>query len=268
MIRRCLSARAAAGFLVGALCLAGGAPMGATTEAPPVAVAANLRFAMPELIEAFRETHGASVRPSYGSSGNLRRQITQNAPYELFLSADEGYVQALDEGDHTRDAGKRYARGRIAIVVGDEAPAGLTDGSLEALRERLRSGELGRFAIANPDHAPYGRAARQALENAGLWQAIQSHLLVGENVAQASRFALSGEADGGIVALSLATADTVAKRSRFDPIPADAHEPLHQRMVLLTGASDTAEAFYAFMTSERARAILSEHGFSPAGTDD
>lgn len=201
------------------------------------------------------------MRLNFGSSGNFRRQIAQGAPFQMYLSADESYVLALHNDGHTVDEGALYARGRIGVIARQDDPGGVVDGSLQRLRERLEAGELRRFAIADPEHAPYGRAARQALKAAGLWQEIQPYLILGENVSQATRFALSEATDGGIVAYSLARAPTIAERSSFALIPEDRHDPLRQRMVLVRGASETAVAFYEFMQSDTARGILADYGF-------
>ena len=117
------------------------------------------------------------------------------------------------------------------------------------------------FAIANPEHAPYGRAARQALQHAGLWEKIEGRLVLGENVAQATQFAASGSAEGGIIPLSLAKSPAVAVLGSFAPLPEEWHAPLRQRMVLLKGAGDTARDFYAFMQNPTARAVLVRYGF-------
>ncbi len=162
----------------------------------------------------------------------------------------------------TRDRGAVYATGRLAIVV----PRGSTlaaDGTLGDLRAALAEGRIARFAIANPVHAPYGRAAKQALENAGIWDAVEPKLVYGENIAQAAQFAVSGSAQGGIVAWSLASTPKLAAISDAAPIPERLHAPLHHRMVLLTGAGQTAEAFYDWLLGPEARAILERNGFSP-----
>ena len=209
-----------------------------------------------------RPRPAASVSLAFGASGNLARQIRQGAPFELFLSADESFPLALAEEGLTRDRGAVYATGRLAIVV----PRGSTlaaDGTLGDLRAALAEGRIARFAIANPVHAPYGRAAKQALENAGIWDAVEPKLVYGENIAQAAQFAVSGSAQGGIVAWSLASTPKLAAISDAAPIPERLHAPLHHRMVLLTGAGQTAEAFYDWLLGPEARAILERNGFSP-----
>lgn len=235
-------------------------PRPGLAETPPVlAAASDLTFAVQAIAARFQEETGHEVKLVFGSTGNFATQIREGAPFEMFMAADEAFVADLAAEGLTRDDGALYAEGRIAIVAPKGSP--LADGSLKALRAALEAGTLARFAIANPEHAPYGRRAQEALQHAGLWDAIQPHLVLGENVSQAAQFALSGNADGGIIALSLALAPEVAAQGDHDLIAADWHEPLRQRMVLLKNAGPVAETFYAYMASPPARAIMEEYGF-------
>ncbi len=229
--------------------------------APVVAAASDLRFALEEIATGFRRETGQAVRLVFGSTGNLARQIREGAPFELFLAADEVFVRDLAREGLTRDAGTLYAEGRLALAVPASATALQPDGTLETLRSALARGRLRRFAIANPEHAPYGMRAREALQHAGLWRALQPLLVLGENVAQAAQFALSGSTDGGIIAWSLALSPQLRDRGRFGLIPARWHRPLRQRMALLKGAGPVAEAFYVSLQKPSARAILARHGF-------
>lgn len=230
-------------------------------DSPPIAAAADLNAALPEVAALFQRKTGRSVRISFGASGNLTQQIINGAPFQLFLSADEGYVTRLAEAGRTVDAGTLYATGRIGIFQPNGSHI-RADGRLQDLAAALRDGRLRRFAIANPDHAPYGRAAREALTTAGLWTAIQPRLVLGENVAQATQFATAGSAQGGIIPLSLAMTPQVKGAGRFALIPADWHKPLRQRAVLIKGAGETARAFYTFLQSREAHAILNHYGFT------
>jgi molybdate transport system substrate-binding protein len=227
-----------------------------------VAAAADLRFALTELAERFQDDTGQTVKLTFGSSGTFTHQIEQGAPFELFLAADEGYVFRLADRGLTADRGTLYAIGRLVVFAPHSSPLEV-DGALEGLHAGLSEGKIKRFAIANPEHAPYGRAAQAALQHAGLWDAVAGHLVVGENASQAMQFAASGASQGGIVPLSLSKADEVAKLGRFALIPAELHpdEPLRQRMVLLRTASDTAHAFYAYLQGAPARAVLTRYGF-------
>lgn len=243
-----------------ALALAAGLAGPAAADVPVIAAASDLQFALEEIAERFQAETGRSVRLSFGSSGNFRRQIAQGGPFEVYLSADEAYVLALHDEGRTEDEGTLYAIGRIVIMVphGSELEP---DGELETLREALDEGRVSRFAIANPEHAPYGIAAMEALRAAGLWDDIQPYLVLGENVSQAAQFALSGNAEGGIVAYSLALAPEVQRRGRFELIPEHLHRPLRQRMALVKGAGETARAFYDHLQAPAAREILERFGF-------
>ncbi|WP_207536572.1 molybdate ABC transporter substrate-binding protein [Sabulicella rubraurantiaca] len=232
--------------------------------APLVAGAADLQFALAEIVALFRERTGMEVRTTLGASGNLTRQIEQGSPVELFLSADEGFVFRLAEGGHTRDRGVLYATGRVALLVPPASPLRAEDG-LAGLRAALEAARIRRFAIANPEHAPYGRAAEQALRAEGLWDRIRPLLALGENVSQAAQFALAGGSQGGLVAFSLVLAPAMAGRGTYQLLPDTLHEPLRQRMVLTRRAGPVAERFFAFMQEAEARAIKRRFGFALPG---
>lgn len=232
------------------------------SDAPPIAAAADLKFALAEIARTFEKDTGRKLKLSFGSSGNFTHQIEQGAPFELFLSADENYIFRLAEKGIAADRGVLYAIGRVVLF----APHGSTlkaDESLADLKAALADGRLKRFAIANPDHAPYGRAARAALQHAGLWEAIQPKLVLGENASQATQFAAAGSSQGGIVPLSLSLAPEVAKLGTFALIPAAWHagEPLRQRMALTKKAGETARAFHAYLQQPAARAVFVRYGF-------
>ena len=238
-------------------------PTAAARAAEPtnIAAASDLTFALTEAADLFAEETGLTVRLSFGSSGNFRRQIAQGAPFDLFLSADENYVADLFRAGLTLDEGAPYAIGRIVLF----APHGSTlrpDPELKDLVAAAADGRLKAFAIANPAHAPYGRAARQALTKAGLWDTIGARLVLGENATQTAQFATSGSAQGGIIPLSLATVAAVSARGTFALLPETWHEPLRQRMVLLRDADEVARRFYAFLQDDAARSILRRHGFA------
>ena len=148
--------------------VAAASPAAGANRAPVVAAAASLRFALEEIAAAFHLETGDDVRLSLGSSGNLARQIRQGAPYQLFLSADEQFVLELERDGFTEGEGALYSVGRLALFVPHGSPL-KPDGSLEDLRAALEDGRLNRFAIANPEHAPYGQRAEEALRSAGLW---------------------------------------------------------------------------------------------------
>lgn len=233
----------------------------ARSDNPVIAVAASVQLAVEEVAEAFTAETGHSLRLSFGSSGNFSRQIRSGAPFELFLSADEAFVLDLARDGFTRDEGSVYVVGRLALVVPRDSPLRV-DASLDGLERALEAGDIRRFAIANPEHAPYGMRAREALQHRGLWNTLQPTLVLGENVSQAAQFALSGSTQGGLIAYSQAVAPELAGRSRHALVPERWHQPLRQRMVLLDGAGPVAQAFYRYLQGEDARKILSRHGFS------
>ena len=233
----------------------------AAAQRPPlVAAAADLGPALTAIAAQFRNDTGQAVELVFGSSGTLARQIRDGAPFDVFLSADEAFVEALAQAGVTRDGGTPYAVGRIVLF----APTGSAfdpAGGFDALRRLLDLGRVPRFAIANPEHAPYGRAAEAALRKHGLWPALQPRLVLGENVAQAAQFATAGGAVGGIIAYSQALAPAFADRGRYQLIPADDHPPLRQRMVVLKRAGAVATRFYDYLQQPAARAVLERFGF-------
>ncbi len=261
----CLHRRAFVRWAAATLAIA--SPVAARAQSPTaltVAAASDLKFALEEVGVIFERQTGYKVRLVLGSSGNFYTQILQGAPFHVFMSADEGFVFKLADAGKTRDRGRLYGLGRIGVFVPHGSPL-RADGSLRDLAAALRDGRLRRWAIANPEHAPYGMRAREALQHAGLWQAIQPHLVLGENIAQAAQFATSGSTQGGILALSLARAPAVAARGAFDLIPREWHAPLAQRVVVLKDAPAAAAAFYDYLAAPAAQAILARYGFEPPG---
>ena len=238
----------------------------AAAQAPAIAAAADLKFALAELADRFKAATGREVRVAFGSSGNFTQQIENGAPFELFLSADEGYVERLAAKGLTRDAGVLYAIGRVVLFVPAGSPL-KADPTLVDLRAAIGDGRLKRFAIANPEHAPYGRAARETLQAAGLWDAIRPALVLGENVAQATQFAAGGNAQGGIVASALTKTPEVARLGTAVLLPASMHKPLRQRMVLLRNAGPVAAEFFAWLQTKPAREVFVRHGFALPGED-
>jgi molybdate transport system substrate-binding protein len=255
MVRRGLGAVAAAVGL-----LLAGAAATAAADPPLVAAAADLRFALVEIAERFTRETGERVELVFGSSGNFARQIRQGAPFALFLSADEAYILDLARDGFTRDEGTLYGIGRLVLTVSNGSPLAL-DGTLDDLARAIRDGRLRRFAIANPEHAPYGKRAEEVLRYKGIWEAIRPFLVYGENVAQAAQFVTSGNAQGGLVAYSLVLAPKLKALGGHVPIPTTWHAPLAQRMVRLRGAGPAADRFYAYLQEDPARAIFRRYGF-------
>ena len=233
----------------------------AAQTGPTIAAASDLKFALDEITAAFQKQTGTSVRITYGSSGNFFQQIAQDAPFEIFMSADENFVFKLAEKNLTVDRGALYAVGRI-VLFAPKNSALQVDDQLADLRRALADGRLKKFAIANPEHAPYGRAAMEALKRANLWADIEPKLVLGENVSQAAQFALSGSTEGGIFAYSQALAPAIASAGNFVLIAESMHSPLRQRMVLTKKAGDTARAFYAYLQSAPALNVFKRYGFA------
>ena len=234
----------------------------AVTIPPTIAAASNLRFGLEEIARIFHRDTGVKVRLSFGSSGNFARQIRQGAPFELYMSADEVYVLDLARDEFTIGEGVLYAIGRIAIFAPTGSPLQV-DAIMQGLRVMIKNGRLKHFAIANPEHAPYGRAAREVLVHAGLWEKILPRLVFGENISQAAQFVLSGSTQGGLLAYSLVRSPPCSGRGEAALVPAKWHRPLRQRMALLKGAGQVARHFYHFIQQPPARAILRRYGFGP-----
>jgi molybdate transport system substrate-binding protein len=234
---------------------------GRAQEMPVIAAASDLSFALSEIATVFKAEAGREVRLTFGSSGNFTRQILQRAPFEMFLSADENFVYQLADAGRTVDRGELYAIGRIVLFVPHGSPV-KADAELADLRAALADGRLKRLAIANSEHAPYGRAAEQVLRRQQLWDAARPLLVLGENVSQAAQFASTGSAQAGLFAYSLVLSPSVGERGRYVLLPADWHEPLRQRMVLTKEAGPIARQFYAFVQGDKARAIFRRYGFA------
>lgn len=247
--------------VVALLLALGGSLASAQQEAPVVAAASDLQFAVEEIADAFHRETGMQVRLSMGSTGNFARQIREGAPFQIFMAADEKFIEDLHADGFTRDEGDLYAVGRIVMMV-PHGSSLVADGRLDTLAAALEAGEITRFAIANPEHAPYGMRAEEALRHKGLWAELQPFMVLGENVSQAAQFALSGNADGGIIAYSLALAPNIQELGTYELIPEEWHEPLRQRMALLNNAGPVAEAFYDYINGPSAREIMERYGFA------
>lgn len=236
-------------------------PAAHASDAPIIAAASDLTYALNKLSNQFTQETGHKIRISFGSSGNLKRQIEQGAPFELFLSADENYVLQLAEKGYTHDQGVIYASGRLAVFAPYGSPLAehLDFAKLPAL---VAEGKVRKFAIANPSHAPYGRAAKEALQKLNLWRPIEPVLVFGENASQATLFAASGATQGAIIPHALVLNPAISDKGNFRLIDQNLHNPLHQRMVLLKNAGNTVQQFYDYLQTVETRETLSEYGFT------
>lgn len=230
-------------------------------ERPVIAAASSLNSVLLEISRAFTRETSQQVRVSFGSSGNLTRQIIQGAPFELFLSADENYVAILRAKGLTDGSGEVYALGRLALFIPTDSPL-LADPSLQDLAKALDDGRLQRLAIANPEHAPYGRAAREVLQHHHLWRPVQDELLHGQNVAQAAQFALSGNVDAGIISYSIAREPAIADRGVFVLLSDVWHQPLSHHMALIKNAGKVSRSFYTYLRQPNALEMFQKFGFS------
>ena len=258
--------------LAGIATASGSRPSSGDRGAPPaglplqVAAAADLEPALDEIVAGFRTAHpGPDIRVSYGSSGSFFAQISQGAPFDLFLSADIKYPRRLEASKLARSGSKfSYAAGRLVLWVPRESPLEVERLGLDALRDpRARH-----IALANPAHAPYGRAAEAALRALGLYDDVRDRLVYGENVSQATQFVQSGSADAGLIALSAALSPRLAGRGRYWLVPESAYPRIVQTGVILTRCPDEARAwsFREWMRGPEARGVLVRYGFTPIGT--
>jgi molybdate transport system substrate-binding protein len=243
--------------VTGLVGLAGAAKSFAQSAPIRVAAASDLKFALTDLAARFERETGLKIAVTFGSSGNLARQLEQGLPMDLFMSADEALVFRLAQSGWARDAGLVYAQGRLAWLLPASSALSIS-ADLKGLPAAL--GESGKLSMANPDHAPYGRAARSALQTAGLWPSLQSRLVLGENVSQATQFVSTGAAQAGLVALSLALAPEVAARTRHGIVDIALHPPIIQRMALQRAAPVAAQRFYTFLQTGAAKKVLAGHG--------
>jgi molybdate transport system substrate-binding protein len=226
-----------------------------------VAAAADLQFAMNDLAGQFEKNTRTKVAVSYGSSGNFRAQIQNGAPFDVFFSADTSYPQQLvSEGLADAQSFSVYAQGHLVLW----APAGEKLQLAKRGFDSLEDSRVERIAIANPEHAPYGRAAVAALRKAGRYDQIKSKLVLGENISQAAQFAQTGSAQVGILALSLTFAESM-KGGECWEIPGELYPPLRQGAVIINSSKNkaAANAFLTFVKSEEGREILTKYGLAP-----
>ncbi|MGI8773105.1 MAG: molybdate ABC transporter substrate-binding protein [Acidobacteriaceae bacterium] len=233
-----------------------------------IAAAADLQPVLPVLIETYKVQHpGSDVKVSYGSSATLATQIEQGAPFDLFLSADLSFPEKLVKDGRVADSTVRpYARGTLVLWARN-------DGKLPPLTPALlKATEVASVAIANPQHAPYGRAAMESLTSLGLLPALQPKLRTAENIAQAAQFVESGNATVGLLSLTSAVTPRLRAEGHFVAMPASSYKPIEQGAVLLKSAGDhpgsadgsPANAFLQFMLSPPIQQMLPRYGLSPA----
>ena len=230
-----------------------------------VAAAADLKFAMGELVGQFEKQTGTKVNVTYGSSGNFFSQIQNGAPFDLFFSADVEYAKKLEAGGEAEPGTLyEYAVGRIVIWCPGDSKVDVAKEGWNALLDE----SVQKIAIANPGHAPYGKAAVAALKKAGIYEKVEPKLVYGENISQAAQFVQSGNAQAGIIALSLAISPPM-KDGKSWQVPAEMHPAIEQAAIVLKSAKDrdAARAFLEFVKSKEGGATLEKFGFAISKPD-
>jgi len=232
----------------------------ARAQSVKIAAAADLKFAMAELSCQFEKESGAKLDVTYGSSGNFLTQIQNGAPFDLFFSADSEYPKKLEAvGLAEPGTLREYAVGHIVIWTPRDSGIDAAKAGWQSLLDQ----RVTRIAIANPEHAPYGRAAVAAMKKAGIYEQVKDRLVYGENISQAAEFVQSGNAQAGIIALSLALSPAMKNGNRWE-IPADSYPAIKQADVLLNASKnkDAARRFLDFVSGPRGHEILQRYGFT------
>jgi molybdate transport system substrate-binding protein len=225
-----------------------------------VAAAADLQFAMQQITANFHRKTGKTVKVIYGSSGNFYQQLSNGAPFDMFFSANLDYPKKLQAAGLVEpESYYPYAQGRIVLWAPNSSKIDLSHG-LQILPEA----SIGKIAIANPQHAPYGQAAVAALRKEGVYDKISGKLVLGENISQTASFAVSGAADVGIVALSLALSPDMKNKGRYREIPAADYPPIEQACIIMRSSAhkQAAQQFLAYMKTPEAAATMRQYGFS------
>jgi molybdate transport system substrate-binding protein len=232
-------------------------PITAHAEKITIAAAADLKFAMDEIVTGFNKNHsGDEVQVVYGSSGKFHTQIQQEAPYDLYFSADIAYPRELAKQDLAASEVKPYAVGRIVLWSAEIDATKMT-------LANLTDPKITKIAIANPKHAPYGKRAEEVLRSAGLWEKVQSKLVFGENISQTAQYVQSGNAQVGIIALSLVLNPELSKKGGYYLIPDNMHNPLEQGFIITKRGANKplAKKFAEYMGSKQARGVMTKYGF-------
>jgi molybdate transport system substrate-binding protein len=232
---------------------------GAAAQTLTIAAASDLQAVLPTIARNFETATGVSTRLTFGSSGNFFSQIQNGAPFDIFLSADLNYpLQLVTGGQAIPDTLYEYASGRLVVWARNDAGLDVRQGLQMVKDPRVR-----RIAIANPEHAPYGRAAVAALRHENLYDTVQSKLVLGENISQAAQFVQSGNADVGILALSVALAPALKASGTYSEIPSTMHPPIRQGAVVLRSTKNekTARAFLDVLKQPDSLKLLADFGF-------
>ena len=230
-------------------------------ETPVVAAAANMTRAMTEIADRYQAKTGEKIKLTFGSSGNFTRQIQQGAPYTLFLSADLKYADILYESNRTASKAIPFARGEIGILI--PASSVLSNAAdIHAIFQSLMFDQYRKIAIANPETAPYGAAAEQALQSGGLWAIPSQKMIIAENAAQVVQYGLTGAVDMAVIPSSFAVYPGFKGQGKYFPIPADWYDPINQYLVLLRGAGTSTKTFLKYLEGDEAKEIIKKYGYS------
>lgn len=228
-----------------------------------IAAAADLQFAMQEISTKFEKESGKTVNVTYGSSGNFFQQLENGAPFDMFFSANLDYAKKLDAAGLTEPGSYyEYAKGKIVLWVGNESRIDLNSGMQVLLDPSIK-----KLAIANPQHAPYGQAAVMAMQKANIYDKVKNKLVLGENISQAAAFVLSGSADIGIVALSLAVSPNMKAKGHYIEVPTSDYPAIEQACVILRSSKnkETAKQYLDFIKTPAIGDVLKSYGFDVTG---
>lgn len=228
---------------------------------PVIAVAASLRTAVEDVIAAYAKDGKGTIKASFGATGNFVRQIETGAPFELFLAADEKSVDKLEKGGFTSGAGEVLVVGKLALATPKTSGINVEAG-MAGLDEALKAGKVNRIAIANPELAPYGKAAEAALSKANLLEAAKPKFVLGENVGQAAQYVASGSVEVAFIPVSLAVSEEIKANVNYAVLPAELHDPIKQKAAVLKNAGEAAKNFYAYLKSPAAKEIFETYGFA------
>ena len=234
--------------------------MGLSAEELTVAAAADLNFALKDIAHQYQRDTGNALNLSFGSSGNFFVQIQNGAPFDLFISADVTYPQKLEQAGLAEPGTLyKYAVGKIVLWTPKSSKLDLGKGM-----NVLLDPSIGKIAIANPGHAPYGRAAEEALKKSGLYDKIKDKLVLGENISQTAQFVQTGNADVAILALSLANAPTMRNVGQFIEVPSSLYQPIEQEAIVLKASSKKRQAaeFLQYLRRPAIQAIFVKYGFA------
>lgn len=225
-----------------------------------VAAAADLQFAMPEIAAGFQKQTGKEIKLIYGSSGNFFQQIQNGAPFDLFFSANLDYPKQLESsGLIAPGSYYQYAKGKIVLWVANDSKINISPGLKSLLDPAVK-----KIAVANPQHAPYGQAAVSALQSEGIYDKVKDKIVTGENISQTASYVVSGAADAGVIALSLALSPNMKDKGRYVEIPSAEYPPINQACVILNSSKnkETAQQFLSYIKTKAVAETLQRYGFA------